>query len=348
MYDKIRNFLLFAGVDHTNYHMVLPKIKQTNRLMLTIASGFATVIIFVMLLLSFFVEGVKSNRLVYMIGFFTILIHFILSTFVAKKHDKLIKPLVYISYSIFYIYGISIGIFTDPDQKTVTFIVMLVLLPMLYIDRPIHSAFLSTCYVVIFIALCLERKTGSVLSNDIIDAIVFGSFGAFINVICSHHKIQGFIQQQELQEISRIDVLTKMNNQNAFKLDLYSMHRRYRHSLACVYIDVNGLHDLNNDEGHAAGDALLQYVAKQIVKCFGHELTYRCGGDEFVAFCPDMDRERLNETIEYLVSEVEKAGYSIAIGYDITRNRLQSINELVDEADFRMQANKNSSKKGRK
>ena len=117
--------------------------------------------------------------------------------------------------------------------------------------------------------------------------------------------------------------------------------------MACVYIDVNGLHDLNNKKGHAAGDEMLQFIASQIIECFGKDLTYRYGGDEFIAFCPDMDREELIETIDYLVKEVEAKDYSIAVGYEIAQSRLQSINDLVKQADKRMQDNKRLSHKER-
>ena len=40
---------------------------------------------------------------------------------------------------------------------------------------------------------------------------------------------------------------------------------RYQTSLACIYIDVNGLHEMNNSRGHEAGDDMIKQVAAQLL-----------------------------------------------------------------------------------
>ena len=37
-----------------------------------------------------------------------------------------------------------------------------------------------------------------------------------------------------------------------------------RRELCCIFVDVNGLHELNNTQGHQTGDRMLQEVARQI------------------------------------------------------------------------------------
>ena len=62
-------------------------------------------------------------------------------------------------------------------------------------------------------------------------------------------------------------------------------------NVVCVYADANGLHELNNEQGHDAGDRMLQTVAREMQSRFGDAHTYRVGGDEFVAFVPDREPE---------------------------------------------------------
>ena len=45
-------------------------------------------------------------------------------------------------------------------------------------------------------------------------------------------------------------------------------------TLSCVYLDVNGLHELNNTRGHAAGDEMLKTVAAKVRDIFGEEYSY--------------------------------------------------------------------------
>lgn len=42
-------------------------------------------------------------------------------------------------------------------------------------------------------------------------------------------------------------------------------------SLCCLYIDVNGLHELNNTLGHAAGAAMLIYLGNSLKLLFEHQ-----------------------------------------------------------------------------
>ena len=85
---------------------------------------------------------------------------------------------------------------------------------------------------------------------------------------------------------------------------------------------------------------MLQLIAKEILIYFGAELTYRVGGDEFVAFVPDPDRNELTQKIGDLIQAIEERSYSIAVGYEVSSARLFSVEELVKAADLRMQEDK--------
>ena len=48
-----------------------------------------------------------------------------------------------------------------------------------------------------------------------------------------------------------------------------------------VYVDVNGLHEHNNEKGHGVSNEMLKMVAGMLKNDFGYKHTYRLGGDEF-------------------------------------------------------------------
>lgn len=341
MVQKLINALIYAGVDKDSFELVRPQIRKANRTMTIVLSAFASILIFAMVLSSFKAESIRQNRVVYELGLFMSLMVLGLSTTATRKFERLIMPLVYVAYAIYYVYGILIGAITDPTGKTVTFMVMLVFLPTLFIDRPIHSILTTIFYVTIFVILCLMNKEDKVLSVDTMDAVIFGILGVASGCVVNHMKVRGYVSEQMLHEVSRTDQLTQMNNQNAFKLDLYTFYGSFKKTLACIYIDANGLHKLNNERGHREGDKMLQYVANQIIENFGKETTYRTGGDEFVAFVPDTGRRAIAKKIADISKAVEEKGYSIAVGYEIVSSHHFSIEELVHNADLRMQEAKN-------
>ena len=341
MLRKIRNILLYAGVDSASYNRVKRKIEDMNLTMTTVLSTFATILITGVFLSSFSSEGVRQNRTVYMLGIIMSITILLLSVTIAKRHSRIITLLIYLSYFVYYMYGILIGAITDPTGKTVTFMVMLVFMPILFIAIPLHLIIITTLYVSIFVILCLFNKEGAVLSVDIMDAIVFGILGTGSGSVINHMKVKGFTFEQKLQEISRIDQLTQLKNRNAFEVEHDSVFDFCKHSLACVYIDVNGLHEINNDSGHEYGDIMLKFVAYQIRNHFSNELSYRIGGDEYIIFVPDKTAEELEKSIEEMNENIKKKGYHIALGYEITKNRHTPIDTIIKSAEIKMFHDKN-------
>ena len=65
---------------------------------------------------------------------------------------------------------------------------------------------------------------------------------------------------------------------------LHKSEQRTISPAICVYIDANGLHELNNERGHEAGDLMLRFVADSLMEQFPKGSLYRVGGDEFVVF----------------------------------------------------------------
>lgn len=338
--------LLYAGVKKSEYDAIRSRIASADRTMVQVISGLATVLIAGMFVSALFVGGVSMNRTVYGVGAVVSLVLFV-SSLVFKQSDRLVTPMVYMSYSIFYLYGIMIGAITDPHQKTVTFMVMLVFLPVLFIGRPIYSIAVSAVFIYIFIGLCFRNKTGEVLSNDIIDTVDFGLLGMVSGVIISCGKVRGFLLEKELKvandrlketnirlrDATRTDLLTDMQNRNAYEKDLYVISRECRESIGCVYIDVNGLKYLNDNFGHDQGDRMLKAVADEIKRYFGSEHSYRIGGDEFVIFVPDPGFFEIKTKVDGFTAEIETMDYHTAIGWKIHNLESLSMKDLIEDAE---------------
>jgi diguanylate cyclase (GGDEF)-like protein len=85
-----------------------------------------------------------------------------------------------------------------------------------------------------------------------------------------------------------------------------------------AYIDVDGLKEVNDGHGHAAGDALLRDVAEAIQKHLrSYDTLVRVGGDEFICALgdctPDVAHSRF-EDIRATMHPPEPAR-SISVGF---------------------------------
>jgi two-component system cell cycle response regulator len=89
-----------------------------------------------------------------------------------------------------------------------------------------------------------------------------------------------------LEELALKDPLTGLANRRLLddRMSMALVHaRRYKSTMAVVYLDLDGFKQINNTLGHAAGDVLLKMVAGRLTATVrGEDTVARLGGDEFV------------------------------------------------------------------
>ena len=136
-----------------------------------------------------------------------------------------------------------------------------------------------------------------------------------------------------------MDALTGLRNRNRFEADLAACADRPMRVLTCVYADANGLRELNNGQGHEAGDRMLRYVARALAEVFGTETTYRIGGDEFAAVIPDLEESEAQRKLAGFQRLVTEQGYSCSAGL-ATSPWPTDIPVLLKLAEKRMYADK--------
>ena len=145
------------------------------------------------------------------------------------------------------------------------------------------------------------------------------------------------VSQLELK--SSIDGLTHLLNRNSMNErvdELVSGKINKPREMGVVLADLNGLKNVNDDEGHDAGDKLLIRAAALLKLAFGDYEIYRAGGDEFFVFCPDISEEKLDQQVKQLRALADSTpDVSFAVGcvyvtgeYDI-RNAMKNADERM-------------------
>lgn len=121
--------------------------------------------------------------------------------------------------------------------------------------------------------------------------------------------------------------------------------RRYQHPFVLAYVDVRGLKNVNDTEGHLTGDTLLKNVAELLTdSARADDVVGRLGGDELglllVEQTPDAARA-VTRRIEAQVATRRKAmnlgsHWDLTIGTAAFPQDGQSIDELLGTADRRL------------
>lgn len=339
MLKKIKE-LFCSNLSRAEYIRISPQIRKANLAMVTILSMFATVLIGAMYLTSMKVEGFKQNSILYLIGLIVSILISIMSVTVAKQHYAIITVLIYLSYAVYYLYGIAIGAITDPKQKTVTLMVLLVFLPTVFIVSKSFIITVTIIHVGLFVLICMKTKHGAILTVDIVDAIVFSLLGLASGTVVNTMKIKGYLLELKLHELGNIDRLTNMRNRNAYENEKYSFNESCKY-LGVLYVDVNGLHEVNK-QGHAKGDEMLKFIAAEIINTFSAETSYRIGGDEFVAFILDKSETEIEAELKEMLTKIEWKGYHIATGLSVSYSaRHADVDYLISESEKKMYIDKN-------
>ncbi len=157
------------------------------------------------------------------------------------------------------------------------------------------------------------------------------------------------------KELARRDELTGTKNKTAYKELEESVQGNINSGMdylpfALVVCDANNLKEINDTQGHVAGDEYIKAAAKLICDTFVHSPVFRVGGDEFVVFLRSGDyisRYELMERLQKQVLENRKNanGAIIASGmaeYDPDNDTF--VSEVFDRADKMMYENKQSLK----
>ncbi len=161
------------------------------------------------------------------------------------------------------------------------------------------------------------------------------------NALLQHRQMT----ERDLHRKSQTDALTGLPNRLAFETFVAQLSRNNPQSAVVVFsLDVNGLKETNDQEGHAYGDALLRNCAECIRVSFGEgegRHCFRFGGDEFSAFWVDVPLSELDGALERIKKEQTERGVSISLGYASTEHLSgTTVAALYEEADKKMYEDK--------
>ena len=131
------------------------------------------------------------------------------------------------------------------------------------------------------------------------------------------------------------DSLTGLLNRVTYKKDILQFDDSMPENFACIYVDVNELHLVNNKYGHAAGDEMLIYIANTLKEVFFGHRIYRMGGDEFLVFTENVDQEEVKVLILDTADRIKHKNYHIAVGMSY-RTKNTDTEEMVQDAEKRM------------
>lgn len=145
-------------------------------------------------------------------------------------------------------------------------------------------------------------------------------------------------EKTKLKNLSYVDSLTYAQNRNHFNEYIEQNRNKELHSLGVIYLDLNGLKEINDKMGHIAGDTLIITASYALQEIF-LDNSYRVGGDEFVVIEQDVSELLFFDQYAKLLKRMKELEISVATGC-VWKETCSNLSETLQEADQKMYEDK--------
>jgi diguanylate cyclase (GGDEF)-like protein len=157
----------------------------------------------------------------------------------------------------------------------------------------------------------------------------------------SHHRL--VLAQEDLRRLADRDPLTGATNRRAMR-DVFSAVHPIGATL--LFFDLDGFKAINDDHGHAVGDACLKMFAAALKDSFRpNDHVVRYGGDEFLVIAPGLDIAAARSRVEELTAQLDQHRVdNVYCGFSVGMSQLAPFGPpevALQEADQNMYKAKN-------
>lgn len=334
--NPVKQSLLYAGLEKDEFYRLIPQARTENQGKLKtyalVSFGLFFVLSIANLIVHIFPTGTIISYVV--MSFFSAAIY-ALARFLPKHKPASTTALCYVFVGGLYVFSL-VNNAMHPELPTIAAIAIMLMGPFLFTERPLNLIVMNLVTVVLLCVISFKIKSRQFALIDLWDSIAFGVISVAAEITAESLRFQLLAQADRIRYLSETDLMTGCKNRNCYNDRLSGFADMCQKRMVCVYIDVNGLHNLNDSQGHEAGDRMLKSVAQALLDAFDPENTYRIGGDEFVIARPDASPEETRSLMDIVVATLAKQDYDISVGIEQSEKASLDMDALVKQAEIEM------------
>lgn len=345
-------YFFYCGTDKETYRGIKKMAYVSNFNIWKFLHVFITLIFFGMTITSLVgPDIVNMNREIYIIAFVYYLVISCLF-FTAFKPESIVPQFfIYLSMIVLMCFGLYLSI-RKPGMMAVSFLVIMIVMPMIMIDKPYFMAILLSCASVVFIIHSYMVKSGDVLNGDIVNCIVVCVIGIVMNTVYNTLRVREFLLQKKIEEDRDTDLLTGLSNKNSLMHQINTILESKSEPGIMLVIDIDHFKAINDTYGHSFGDLVLNGLGTCLSSLIpDSDVKGRFGGDEFIVFLRNTDNVHAAEMcaekiIEYVNTNIHSPNRNetigLCIGIAMTDEKDYDYDSVLRKADAALYHAKNN------
>ena len=315
-----------ATDDRRQWSRIKDMVDERNVNSLQFFSVLFTVVLSVVSVGAIFIPSMKEGFYIYVftLGVCVLMLIFTQVFVVRKKLCFLALPVLYIMLFLSFVFGIAIGTRWNNPMPAVTFVVFLVISPLMICDKPWRIDTAVLLVVGIFIYIDRTHKPDSIFFFDLMNTVAFYIISIVINSYNQGRYVKEFSSAQSIAHQRDTDSLSGVMTKRAFELYVRRALLEPGIKGVLMIIDIDNFKRVNDTLGHARGDEFIAKTGTVLRSLFRQtDRIGRFGGDEFVIFVSevvsaDVVMQKANEVRTTLrkvfSSEMNYSNFSVSIG----------------------------------
>ena len=344
---SLQKFILYGSIDREIYDEARKETDVTNLRTVKRISIQGMLLFFLNALFSLAMYGNNPGFVLNMFSAGTTGIIVFVALGIPETRAKSSLKLVY-TFSTFFLFGLLLIdglIYTR--VPSVCFIGCMIIFVVVFTDVPWHLFVISGSASVLLLIFSAVSKPLNIFLVDVMNVIVFNLIALYLCPYMMQIKFADILTRRKIENERDMDALTQLYHKDVVRHTVNeTLALSAFHDCALMFLDVDNFKHFNDTFGHAAGDAILKYIADSIRQgCPDIATIGRYGGDEFIAFIPEIDDVQqvrdIAQKILDLVTNRERCLRitdvpdcpSLSIGIAIYPKAGHSYNELVQAAD---------------
>lgn len=240
---RLRNQILYGGLSRSGYNEIRPRLNEENYYMLVRASGAATVLGGVMILLTMLGFVRDYAQIAYVVLTWCSAAIFLFAVTYVASHRDLAVPALMLETAVLLVYALLIGtVKTDsPNSYAVSYSAFIVLVPLLLVVPPLPVILLITAANFLVAAITPFYKTPQATGMDIMNAVTFSIIACLVQFLYSNRNMRRIASEQFISMDHDVDGTTHLQNEAALRsmINTYLGRRLDGEEAALILIQVN-------------------------------------------------------------------------------------------------------------